>query len=276
MDHAEEKSAISPDPRGGSSATRSSGTDRAFSLLPAVLSHVLFVLLWFLCVRLGHVPAFILPSPEAAIATLAGAEYHWLSNTLVTAGEIFGGYILGVGVGIAVAIAFSWSRVAEAATMPLLVTLNMIPKVALGPLFIVWLSYGIMPNIIIAFTICFFPILLNTARGFREVQPELFDLVRSLRASRWQIFSKIQLPSALPYIMSGMKVGAVLAVAGAVVGEFLGSSRGLGYLMLQVQANLDTAAMVMAVLLITAVGVVLYVLVVGVERLTVVPDARIK
>jgi NitT/TauT family transport system permease protein len=179
-------------------------------------------------------------------------------------------------VGVAIAIVFTWSSIAEATFMPLLVSLNMIPKVALGPLFIVWLSYGIMPNTIIAFSISFFPILLTTVRGFREVEPELLELVRSLRASKWQTFAKIQLPSALPYIFSGMKVGAILAVAGAVVGEFLGSSRGLGYLMLQVQATLDTAAMFMAVLLITGIGVVLYGLVLGLERLVIVRDARIR
>jgi NitT/TauT family transport system permease protein len=151
----------------------------------------------------------------------------------------------------------------------------MIPKVALGPLFIVWFSYGIMPNTIMAFAISFFPILLNTARGFREVEPELLELVRSLRSSKWQTFIKIQLPSALPYIFSGMKVGAILAVAGAIVGEFLGSARGLGYLMLQVQVTLDTPAMFMAVILITLIGVVLYALVLGLERLVIVRDARV-
>jgi NitT/TauT family transport system permease protein len=160
--------------------------------------------------------------------------------------------------------------------MPLLVSLNMVPKVALGPLVIVWLSYGIVPNMIIAFSICFFPILLTTARGLREVEPELLDLVRSLRGSKWQIFTKIQLPGALPYIFSGMKVGAILAVAGAIVGEFLGSSRGLGYLMLQVQVTLDTAGMFMAVILITLIGVALYGIVIGLERLIVVRDARVQ
>jgi NitT/TauT family transport system permease protein len=147
--------------------------------------------------------------------------------------------------------------------------------VALGPLFIVWMSYGLFPNMLIAFTICFFPILLTTARGLREVEPDLLDLVRSLKGSRWQIFTKIQLPGALPYIFSGMKVAAVLAVAGAIVGEFLGSERGLGYLMLQVQVTLDTAAMFMAVILISLIGVVLYGLVLLAERLVVVRDARL-
>jgi len=173
------------------------------------------------------------------------------------------------------AVMFTWSPLISLLLLPLFVTLNMIPKVALGPLFIVWLSYGIVPNMIIAFSISFFPILLTTVRGFREVEPELLELIRSLRASKWQTFRKIQLPSALPYIFSGMKVGAILAVAGAIVGEFLGSSRGLGYLMLQVQVTLDTAAMFMAVLLITLIGMVLYGAVLLLERALVVPDARV-
>jgi NitT/TauT family transport system permease protein len=242
----------------------------------AIVVHVALIVVWYLFVVYGHVPSFIMPTPVATIATLGGANYDWVNNTLVTAGEIFGGYFLAVFVGVIIAIVFSWSSMTEDAVMPLLVSLNMIPKVALGPLFIVWFSYGIMPNMIIAFSISFFPILLNTARGFREVEPELLELVRSLRSSKWQTFIKIQLPSALPYIFSGMKVGAILAVAGAIVGEFLGSSRGLGYLMLQVQTTLDTAAMFMAVILITLVGVILYGGVLGLERLVIVRDARVK
>jgi NitT/TauT family transport system permease protein len=126
-----------------------------------------------------------------------------------------------------------------------------------------------------AFSIAVFPILLTTARGLRETEPELLDLVRSLKGSRWQVFSKIQLPGALPYIFSGMKVGAILAVAGAIVGEFLGSDKGLGYLLLQVQVTLDTPAMFMAVLLITLLGMLLYGLVLVLERLLVVKDARV-
>jgi len=113
-------------------------------------------------------------------------------------------------------------------------------------------------------------------RGLREVEPDLLDLVRSVKGSRWQIFTKIQLPGALPYIFSGAKVAAILAVAGAIVGEFLGSDKGLGYLMLQVQVTLDTAAMFMAVILITLLGMVLYGLVLLLERMLVVRDARIQ
>jgi NitT/TauT family transport system permease protein len=241
----------------------------------AVLAHVLVVLAWYLAVRLGNIPAFILPSPVATVATLANDRYDWWTNTAVTATEIFGGFMLATILGVVFALMFTWSRLGLALLMPLLVTFNMIPKVALGPLIIVWMSYGIVTNIVIAFSIAFFPILLTTLRGLRETEPELLELVNALHATRWQIFTRIQLPGSLPYLFSGMKVGAVLAVAGAIVGEFIGSEAGLGYLMLQVQVRLDTAAMMMSVLLISLIGIVLYGLVSALEALVVVRDARI-
>ena len=241
----------------------------------AILAHVLLVLAWYLFVELGRVPKFVMPSPQATLASLTNADYAWWTNVAVTGTEIFGGYFLALVVGVLLALVFTWSRTLEALFLPLLVTLNMIPKVALGPLIIVWFKYGIFPNTLMAFSIAVFPILLTTARGLREIEPELLDLVRSLRGSRWQVFTKIQLPGALPYIFSGMKVASILAVAGAVVGEFLGSDKGLGYLMLQVQVTLDTPAMFMAVILITLIGMALYGLVLLLERLLVVRDARL-
>jgi NitT/TauT family transport system permease protein len=233
----------------------------------AVLAHVALVLAWYLFVKLGNVPKFVMPSPEATIDALLQPKYDWWRNIAVTGTEIFAGYAL--------ALVFTWSKALEAFFLPILVSLNMVPKVALGPLIIVWFKYGIFPNTLMAFSICVFPILLTTARGLREIEPELLDLVHSLKGSRWQLFTKIQLPGALPYIFSGMKVGAILAVAGAIVGEFLGSDKGLGYLMLQVQVTLDTPAMFMAVLLITLLGMLLYGLVLILERLLVVKDARV-
>lgn len=239
-----------------------------------IAAHVAVLLAWQVWVTAGDVPSYVMPGPLATIAALWDS-YDWVHNTLFTAGEILAGYTIAVVFGVGVALLCSWSRVVDQAVMPLMVSLNMIPKVALGPLFIVWFSYGFTPNVLIVFAICVLPILLTTARGLREVEPELLDLVRSLKGSRWQIFLKIQLPGSLPYIFSGMKVATVLAVAGAVVGEFIASEEGLGYLMLQVQVTLDTAAMFMAVLLITLIGVVLYGLVLILERLTVARDSRI-
>src|SRR3989440_9477737 len=241
----------------------------------AILAHVALIAAWYLFVKLGDVPKFVMPSPVQTLNALLQPNYDWWRNIAVTGTEIFAGYFLALVVGVALALVFTWSKTLEAFFMPLLVSLNMIPKVALGPLIIVWFKYGIFPNTMMAFSICVFPILLTTARGLREIEPELLDLVRSLKGSRWQVFTKIQLPGALPYIFSGMKVGAILAVAGAIVGEFLGSDKGLGYLMLQVQVTLDTPAMFMAVIMITLLGMVLYGLVLLLERLLVARDARV-
>ncbi len=223
-----------------------------------ILLHLLVVLIWQLVADYGGLPTYILPSPTETLATLFEPRNRWIENTGITALEIFGGFLLAVGIGVTIALLFSWSRLTLVLFMPLLVSLNMIPKVALGPLIIVWFGYGVVTNMAIAFAICFFPIVITTARGLSEIEPEMLYLARTVNASKWQIFLKIQFPGALPYIFSGMKVSAVLAVAGAIVGEFIGSEKGLGYLMLQVQINLDTATMFMAVLMITLIGVVLY------------------
>lgn len=236
--------------------------------------HVGLVVIWEAGVRMSSLPAFVLPAPTDILATLGKANYAWLDNTRVTTIEFLGGYLMAVVAGIGLALVFSWSRLLTLAVFPLLVTLNMIPKVALGPLVIVWFSYGIGTNMLITFSLCFFPILLTTLRGLREVEPDLLDLVRSLKGSRWTMFRYIQFPGSLPYIFSGMKVAAILAVAGAVVGEFIASDRGLAYLMIQVQAALDTPAMFMAVLLLTLIGIALYLAVLGLELLFVPRDAR--
>jgi len=238
--------------------------------------HVAFIALWEIVVRVFEIKSFILPTPTSVLATLNNPHYSWLNNTWITALEIFGGYVLGLVLGVLCALLFITSRRLTLLAFPLLVTLNMIPKVALGPLIIVWFSYGIGTNILITFSLCFFPILLTTIRGLNETEPDLLDLVHALKGSRWQMFRYIQLPGSLPYLFSGMKVATILAVAGAVVGEFIASDRGLGYLMIQVQASLDTAAVFMAVLLITALGVLLYLLVLLMERLLITQDARIQ
>jgi NitT/TauT family transport system permease protein len=240
-----------------------------------VAVHLGAVLFWQAVVSIFAIRAFILPSPLAMLATLSAPTYDWLGNTVATTIEITGGFALALAVGVAMALLFSWSRLLTLLVFPLFVTLNMIPKVALGPLVIVWLKYGIFPNLLITFSLCVFPILLTTSRGLREVEPDLLDLVNALKGSRWQLFLKIQLPGALPYIFSGMKVASILAVAGAVVGEFIASDRGLGYLMIQVQTTLDTPAMLMAVFLLTLIGVALYLLCAGLEALCVVKDARL-
>lgn len=240
-----------------------------------VFVHVMVIALWYAVTATGLVHKLILPSPGDTLSTLTQPQYQWMENTLVTAWEIVAGYCLAVVVGVMLALMFSWFRSLQTTLFPLFVTFSMIPKIALGPLLIVWFGYGIGTNIFFAFILSFFPILITSGRGLREVEPDLLDLVRALKGTRWQIFRKIQLPGAMPYIFSSMKVGAILALAGAIVGEFVASSQGLGYLMIQVQSTLDTAAMFMAVILLSVLGIGLFGLVTLLEYIFVPSDARL-
>jgi len=242
----------------------------------AVLAHLAVFALWWVIAALDVVPRFILPSPAETFATLGDPIYDWGANSVVTATEIFVGYAAAVVVGVLLAMLFTWFMSLRATLFPLFVTISMIPKVALGPLLVVWFGYGITTNIFFAFILSFFPILITTARGLKEVEPDLLDLVRALKGTRWQIFRKIQFPGALPYIFSSMKVGAILAVAGAIVGEFVAASKGLGYLMIQVQSTLDTAAMFMAIIMLSLLGVALFGVVLLLEQIFVAKDARLE
>lgn len=239
-------------------------------------AHIAVLILWEIAVKLFAIQAFILPAPTAVFGSLSNPNYQWIENTMVTAIEVFVGYAVGVIAGIFFAIAFVSSRRLTTFLFPVLISLNMIPKVALGPLIIVWFGIGIIPNTIVTISLVIFPVILTAIRGLTEVEPDLLSLVQVLKGSRWQIFRYIQLPGSLPYIFSGMKVATVLAVAGAVVGEFIASRRGLGYLMLQAQASLDTAAVFMAVLLLSGLGVLLYITVLLLEIYLIPEDSRVK
>jgi NitT/TauT family transport system permease protein len=243
--------------------------------LMAIVSHIGLIVVWQLAVDIFKIPSYLLASPLDMLGSLTNKGNNWWSNAWVTTVEIYAGFALATVVGVLLALLFVWSKGLRALAFPLFVTLNMIPKVALGPLIIMWLKYGIFPNMLIAFVICIFPILLNTVRGLMEVEPDLLDLVRSLKGSRWQLFTKIQFPGALPYIFSGMKISAVLAVAGAIVGEFIASDRGLGYLIVQAQSTLDSATMMMALTALTLIGVLVYGATALLERVTIVRDARV-
>jgi len=150
--------------------------------------------------------------------------------------------------------------------MPVLVLFNTLPKIALAPLFVIWLGYGIWPNIVIGTTIAFFPMVVNTAVGLATADPEMLELVRSLKASRWQVFTKIRFPNAVPYIFTGLKLAATMSVIGAIVGEFVASERGLGALIITGGVTLETPSIFASLILISVLGLALYGVVVAAER----------
>ncbi len=161
----------------------------------------------------------------------------------------------------------AYSRLVESFVYPLLVFSQSIPKIAIAPLFVVWFGFGIFPKVISAFLLGFFPVVVATVMGFKSIETDMIDLARSMRASRWQMFLKFSLPQALPSIFSGLKVSATLAVVGAVVGEFVGSNSGIGYVLQIANGNFDLPLMFAALFVLSMMGVILFALVDLAEKL---------
>ena len=180
---------------------------------------------------------------------------------------MLGAFALSAVLGVLLAIVIVWNDLLLRTVMPVLILFNTLPKIALAPLFVVWLGYGIWPNIVIGTTIAFFPMVVNTAVGLASAEPEMLDLVRTLKASRWQVLRKIRFPNAVPYIFVGLKLDATMSVIGALVGEFVASERGLGSLIITGGVTMQTASIFASLILISALGLVLYGLVVAVERI---------
>ena len=153
---------------------------------------------------------------------------------------MLGAFVLSAVLGVLLAIVIVWNDLLMRTVMPVLILFNTLPKIALAPLFVVWLGYGIWPNIVIGTTIAFFPMVVNTAVGLASAEPEMLDLVRTLRASRWQVLRKIRFPNAVPYIFVGLKLNATMSVIGALVGEFVASERGLGSLIITGGVTMET------------------------------------
>ena len=235
--------------------------------LPSLLVMLGLLVFWQLAVSLIGVKEYILPTPLAALRALANPNYQWTANLLATLYAVLGAFVLSAVLGIALAIVVVWNDMLLRTVMPVLILFNTLPKIALAPLFVIWLGYGIWPNIVIGTTIAFFPMVVNTAVGLASAEPEMLDLVRTLKASRWQVLKKIRFPNAVPYIFVGLKLNATMSVIGALVGEFVASERGLGSLIITGGVTMETASIFASLILISAMGLVLYGLVVAVERM---------
>jgi NitT/TauT family transport system permease protein len=218
------------------------------------------LLLWEALARATNLPAFILPPPGLVWARFVetAADGSLLRHTTTTLGEVLSGLALGVTVAAALGYLIAKSPTLERALTPYLVASQAVPVVAIAPLLVIWLGPGMLSKVIIAALIVFFPILVNVIVGLRSVPQELRDLMRSLRATRWQMFAKLELPAALPILLGGLKVGATLAVIGAVVGEFVGADRGLGFLVSVGRGQYDTALVFVAVGALVALALALY------------------
>lgn len=241
---------------------------RSTVLLPG-LALAAILLAWEVWVRLAHIPPALLVPPSAVALTIGRQWPILVSEGWVTFVESFVGFVLAFAFAVPLAVVITASRTLNQALYPLLIATQSLPKVAVAPLILVWVGTGIESKLVIAWLVAFFPILVDTATGLRLTPPEFLELGRSLRASPWQVFSKFRLPSAVPFIVSGSKVAVTLALIGAVIGEFVSSTDGLGFLLLTANSQLDTALSFAALFGLAVLGLALYGMVAVVERLLV-------
>lgn len=234
---------------------------------PAVAIFVACLVLWQLAVTVFDIREYLLPSPRAVLAAMTSSEIPWLRHTLITAVEVLGAFALAGLAGVLLGGAIAWSPAMSRALTPFLVFVNTLPKVAIAPLFLMWLGYGILPNMLIGALIGFFPVVINTAVGLTQIDADLVDLGRVFSAPKWKVFVKIRIPNAYPYILSALKVTATSAVVGAIVGEFVASQKGLGYVIITSQSSMNTPAAFAALVWISVLGLLLYGLVALLSRL---------
>jgi NitT/TauT family transport system permease protein len=234
-----------------------------------LLTLVLLLAVWEIAPRVLRIPDYLLPPPSQVLTAFLGQWQRTLAATWITSTVMIGGYLIAILVSIPLALLIVSSRVVEDTVEPIMLVFQVIPKIAIAPLFIVWFGFGYTPKTMLVFLLAFFPITLSAVAGFRAVDPDIMDLARSTGASRWAMFRKIRLPQALPQIFTGLKVGVALASTGAVVAEFIASDRGLGYLLLEWRGELDTPMVFAGVFVISFVGIVVYYAVEAVERLTI-------
>jgi NitT/TauT family transport system permease protein len=229
---------------------------------------VLF-LTWELAVRLFGIKEYLLPPPTRVWTEFAKRFDPVMASAWVTTQEILAGFALAVVVSIPLAAAISYSRFMENAVYPAIVFLQIVPKIAIAPLFIIWFGFGFTPKVLLVFLLSFFPIVVAAIAGFKSVDPDIMDFARTTGAGGWRLFAKIRLPQALPHIFTGLKVGAALSATAAVVAEFVASDKGLGYLLLQYNGQLETPMVFAIIVLLSLIGLAVYYAVEVVERLTI-------
>jgi NitT/TauT family transport system permease protein len=224
------------------------------------VSLLVAILIWEVTARVGGFPAFILPTPSLVGQRLWQVlqDGSLLRHSWVTLSEVVGGLVLGVSVSTSLGYLLAKSRSIERLLSPYVVASQSVPVVAIAPLLVIWFGAGMFSKVLICALIVFFPVLVNTMVGLRSVPEDLRDLMRSLQATRWQTFRLLEVPAALPVFLGGLRIGATLSVIGAVVGEFVGADRGLGFMINRARGQYDTALVFVAVLALVALALALY------------------
>ncbi|MDR3529744.1 MAG: ABC transporter permease [Rhodopila sp.] len=224
----------------------------------AMAGIVAFLLIWELAVRALSIPVYILPPPSSIVADGVSKWRSLLTGAAYTVQPMLLGYFAAVILGVLIALGIAFSRTVQAVAYPLLVFLQIVPKIAVAPLFIIWFGFGLMPKVLLVFLLSFFPIVVAATTAFASIEAEIMELARSTGAGRLRTFRMVQLPHALPALFGGFKVAAALAATAAVVAEFVASDRGLGYLLMEYNGNLDTSMAFAAIFVLSAMGLALY------------------
>lgn len=218
---------------------------------------VLGLLWWFVTSR-DWVAPYILPSPQDTWAAVVNNASYLTEHTWVTTIETILGFAIALVLGELVAVLMVYSKSLEKTMYPIILFAQVIPKIAIAPLFVVWLGFGMEPKVLVAVLMAFFPIVISGMAGLRSVDPEILELTSTMGASPFKTFLKVRLPASLPELMSGLKVAATMAVTGAVVGEFVGANEGLGYVILQANGNIDTPMLFAALIIMSLLGILLF------------------
>lgn len=234
----------------------------------STITLTLFVLLgiWELAVEIFTIPEFLVPAPSSVIELMFSRSPVLLEHTYVTFRETLYGFVLGLVLGVLSAVLIVYSNFLQNVLYPLILIAQIIPKVAIAPLLLIWVGYGELSKVLIAFLVSWFPIIVNTVSGMRMVEPEMIDLARSLQATNWQIFTKVRLPNSLPQFFGGLKIAITLAVIGAIIGEFIGGNKGLGYLIVVSNYEVNTPLMFASLIALSLMGLALYGFIVLLER----------
>jgi NitT/TauT family transport system permease protein len=244
---------------------RSSRSRVAGVVLPAA-SLLIVIAVWWLATIVFDIRTFFLPAPPDIVKSFLTLPDYLLEQAWVTLAETLMGFAIAAVGGMAIAVALSASSLVQRATLPLLVAVNSIPKLALAPLLLLWLGFGQFPRVVMVVLISFFPIVVAGMAGLATTPADLNELARSLSANKWQHFIKFRFPWAIPQIFVGLKVAVSLAVVGAVVAEFQGAGQGLGFVIVMSGTSADTPLAFAAIALLAAMSISLFYLVVAVER----------
>lgn len=236
------------------------GREATIPWITTPLLLAILVAIWDSYVRISGISPFILPGPGAVLSDwidLIQSQRAWFHAGMTVYATLVGFFWAAL-IGVVLGVLIARIRWLELTLNPFIVATQVIPKVALVPLFVVWFGFGITSKVIVAGVLAFFPILTNTVLGVKSIDEGHRDVMTALNASRWQIFRRLELPSALPYILTGFEVGIVLAIIGAVVGEYLGGNQGLGHLLIQSMNGFETSQMFAVLIQMSLIGFAFY------------------